>query len=81
MHKLAQTSRSGHKRCLSEFENKDDEIIFEDATRNLPRWLEQNFKESGQMIKIFRNDNQAHLKIFVFQYLEMCYGSTRSRYS
>jgi hypothetical protein len=53
--------------------------VFQEATGKLPKFVEQNFDQPDQIIKVFRNDNQAHLKIFIFQYLEMCYGGSRNR--
>ena len=33
--------------------------------------------EGKKQIKIFQNDNQAHIKIFIFHYLYMCFDKNK----
>ncbi len=52
--------------------------LFQEAIEDLPTYIQQNLMEGNKNVRIFRNDNQAHIKIFIFHYMEMCFGKNKS---
>ena len=70
-------SKAPKRRCLSDFEENNVVSLFHDAIEPVPNYLEQIMMEGKKKFKIFQNDNQAHLKIFIFHYLHLCFDKEK----
>jgi len=57
-------------RSLSEFATYQE--VFKNATV-LPAFFDTNLADPGRVVKAFLNDPQAHIRIFYYQYLRLCY--------
>ena len=71
------TFKHAKKRCLSELEEITTPPVFQVPSQPLPMFLQQYHSTSKSIIKVFDNDRQVHLKIFTFQYLELCFGKNK----
>jgi hypothetical protein len=57
-------------RSLSEFATYQE--VFKNAT-GLPAFFDSNLVDPGRVVKSFLNDPQAHIRIFYYQYLRLCF--------
>jgi hypothetical protein len=57
-------------RSLSEFSTYQE--VFKNASA-LPTFFESNLVDPGRVVKSFLNDPQAHIRIFYYQYLRLCF--------
>jgi len=57
-------------RSLAEFSTYQE--VFKNAT-NLPAFFDSNLVDAGRVVKAFYNDPQAHIRIFYYQYLRLCF--------
>ena len=46
--------------------------VFRDPQR-LPYFFEQNLIDPARVVKVFTDDPQAHIKVFYYQYLKLCF--------
>ena len=63
-----------NKKCLAELEEKNIFCFFLDAIEPFPMAIEHYTEGGRAKIKIFQNDHQAHIKIFILQYLSICFN-------
>lgn len=59
-------------RSLEEF-STEGESIFKDA-KDLPSFFKDNLLNPARVVKVFRNDPQANIRIFYYQYLKLCFN-------
>ena len=57
-------------RSLREF--ADQQEVFNDPQR-LPEFFEHNLVDPARVLKLFVDDPQAHIRVFYYQYLKLCF--------
>lgn len=63
-------------RSLKEFQNQQD--VFK-TPEDLPAFFDQNLVDPGRIVKVFNDDPQAHIRIFYYQYLKLCFEVTNPK--
>jgi hypothetical protein len=59
-------------RSLQDFAVSESTNIFVDADK-LPAFFENNLVEASRVVKVFRDDPQANIRVFYYQYLKLCF--------
>ena len=57
-------------KALADFEQPQD--VFMHA-ENLPAFFNDNLVDPARVVKHFLDDTQAHIRIFYYQYLRLCF--------
>lgn len=57
-------------RSLTEFSTYQE--VFKNSTA-LPAFFDSNLVDPGRVVKALINDPQAHIRIFYYQYLRLCF--------
>jgi hypothetical protein len=63
-------------RSLREFVERHE--VFKDP-QHLPEFFEQNLVDPARVVKVFLDDPQAHIKVFYYQYLKLCFEINNSK--
>ena len=61
-----------HGKPLSAFETPGLTQVFEDAV-DFPQFFKNNLVDDARIIKVFKNDPQANIRVFYYQYLKICF--------
>jgi hypothetical protein len=59
-------------RSLQDFAVPQLANIFVDADK-LPSFFDTNLVEASRVVKVFRGDPQANIRVFYYQYLKLCF--------
>ena len=59
-------------KSIKEFETPRTTFLFEDAT-SYPSFFKNNLVDDARVIKVFKNDPQANIRVFYYQYLKLCF--------
>jgi hypothetical protein len=66
-------------RSLQDFSVAQLSNIFVDADK-LPSFFDTNLVEASRVVKVFRGDPQANIRVFYYQYLKLCFEVTDCDY-
>jgi len=57
---------------LKEFQSRKFVSLFPTA-QHLPPFFQHNLLDPARVVKIFKNDPQANIRAFYYQYLKLCF--------
>ena len=63
---------TGHGKSLREFQTPGTAALFSDA-ESFPEFFKKNLLDDARVIKVFRDDPQANIRVFYYQYLRLCF--------
>lgn len=59
-------------RELDDFATPNPQPLFQEA-EVLPIFFEHNLLDPARVVKVFKNDPQANIRVFYYQYLKLCF--------
>ena len=63
-------------RSLKEFAGNQE--VFR-TPQDLPEFFSQNLVDPARIVKVFVEDPQAHIRVFYYQYLKLCFELTNPK--